>query len=234
MTGRPSGCWVLSGSSREEAGSCDVPGRQGGPGGCWGARPGLDCGGAGGSGRRGKGKRLWEPPGLPAPSPILGCKGEHLGPSPEMSCTRTGEGRWKVFPQDPSFPSPVPAHFLGLNSSPTPASSVCLSVCLLGAFPPLSLLSASSGQSFEHQLRGERGGGKAGSAFPGPPRPRGLNSRHNAQLLACGRHSIMKRQLVPCWSLRVFSECRITPLYPCPSCLGSRIWWGQERQAWWR
>lgn len=154
-----------------------------------------------------------------------------------MSCTRTGEGRWKVFPQDPSFPSPVPAHFLGLNSSPTP-TPVCLSVCWVpAAFPLLSLLSASSGQSFEQQSRGERGGGKAGGAFHGPhslgtPRPRGLNPRPDAQPLACGRHSIMKRLLVGCWSLRVFSECPIMPLYPCPSRLGSRIWWGQERRAW--
>lgn len=37
-----------------------------------------------------------------------------------MFCTQTGEGKWK----DPSFPSPVPAHLLGLNSSPTPTPSV--------------------------------------------------------------------------------------------------------------
>lgn len=168
MTGRPSGCWVLSGSSREEAGwrSCDVPGRQGGPGGCWRARPGLDCGGAGGSGRRGKGKRLWAPPGLPAPSPILGCKGEHLGPSPEMSCTRTGEGRWKVFPQAPSFPSPVPAHFLGLNSSPTPALSVCLSVCwVLSLRFPCSQLPVGRALSTSHVGKGE-GAKQAAPSLP--------------------------------------------------------------------
>lgn len=118
-------------------------------------------------GERGRGFGRDSGPGLPAPVTHPGMKrgafGALSGDVLHSDWGRKMEGL-SSGPQLP-FPCACPLPWVELQSYPNP----CLSVCWVpAAFPPLSLLSASSGQSFEHQSRGERGGGKAGSAFSGP------------------------------------------------------------------
>lgn len=118
-------------------------------------------------------------PGFPAPVTHPGMKRGAFG-ALSGDVLYSNWGRKMEGPQLP-FPCACPLAWVELQSYP---NTLC--VCLLGAgcfldfafLPAFPALSASSGQSFEHQSRGERGGGRAGGAFPGSlslgsPRPQG-------------------------------------------------------------
>ena len=137
-------------------------------------------------------------PGLLAPVTHPGMKRGAFG-ALSGDVLYSDRGRKMEGPQLP-FPCACPFAWVELQSYPTP----CLSVYWVPAafwtslFCLLSLLSqlpVGRALSASHVGKGEGAEQAAPSLGPypwAPPGPRGLNSQHNAQPLACGRHSIMK------------------------------------------